>query len=174
VRKVWEVSESGSTFAPFAPEQSIPVREPLSVADAYVGKVLPPGQLMKARARLDKKAELQLARWFALITLACFVVGGVLFDVSRADTFARWLSGAFDRLATAAAVTWVVSYLNYHFYLRDIESKPIVDWQPGFLAGTKFGYHLAVIARQTMRVLGSSSREITSSNSGANPTANPL
>jgi len=129
VRKVWEVSESGSTFAPFAPEQSIPVREPLSVADAYVGKVLPPGKLMKARARLDKKAELQLARWFAFITLACFVVGGILFDVSRADSRVRWLSGAFDRLATAAAVTWVVSYLNYYFYLRELESKPIVDWQ---------------------------------------------
>ncbi|MET0398919.1 MAG: hypothetical protein ABW277_19160 [Longimicrobiaceae bacterium] len=129
VAKVWQNSGPGNLFEPFSPGHNVPVREPRSTTDAYVGEILPPGPRLKQRARADKSAELKTALWVSIATGACFVTGLLLFLVSSPDSGLRWVSGAFDRLATTGAATAVVSYLSYLFHLRELQRKPIIDWK---------------------------------------------
>lgn len=131
VEKIWLSSNDDSTalFRPFTSSHSIPVREPRSTTDAYVGEILQPGPRLVSRARKDKKTEVRVALWSFVGTAICFVAGFVLFLCSQPEGTLRWISGAFDRLATTGAATAVVSYLSYRFHLQDLQRKPIIDWK---------------------------------------------
>ena len=129
VDKVWLNSGPDKMFEPFSPGQNIPVREPRSTTDAYVGEILPPGPRIRERARTDKRTELRIVNVAAFVTLISLVIGFTLFIVSSPDGTLRWVSGFFDRLTTTSAMTGVVSWLSYYFHFKDLQRKPIVDWK---------------------------------------------
>lgn len=129
VAKLWDEAGPDKKFKEFASGHTIPVREPLSTTDAYIGEVLPPGPKLKELAKRGKSIELKISKWSLIVTVLCFVLGGVLYYNSKSDSLARWWSGVFDRLATTGAATAAVSYLNYLFHLHDLKRKPIVDWK---------------------------------------------
>jgi hypothetical protein len=129
VAKLWDEAGPDKKFKEFEAGHTIPVREPLSITDAYIGEVLPPGPKLKELARRGKSIELKIAKWSIIVTILCFLAGGLLFYFSQPDSMKRWWSGVFDRLATTGAATAAVSYLNYLFHLHDLQRKPIVDWK---------------------------------------------
>lgn len=129
VARLWEQAGPDKMFQEFALGHTIPVREPLSTTDAYIGEVLPPGPKLKELARHGKSIELKIAKWSLIVTALCFLAGGILFYLSTADSVMRWSSGVFDRLATTGAATAAVSYLNYLFHLHELQRKPIIDWK---------------------------------------------
>ena len=129
VQKVWESAHESGLFMPFKEGQRIPVREPLITSNAYYGEILPPGNELIVKARRDKNIEIKVAQIALYTALSCLAIAFVTFYWSRPDTAVRWLSGFFDRLATTAAATSVVSYLNYYFHLKNLQSKPYVDWK---------------------------------------------
>jgi len=129
VDKVWLNSGPDKMFEPFSSGQNIPVREPRSTTDAYVGEILPPGPRIRERARADRRTELRIVNVAAGVTLLSLVVGFALFIISDPNGNLRWVSSFFDRLATTAAMTGAVSYLSYYFHFRDLQRKPTVDWK---------------------------------------------
>ncbi len=129
VQKIWKNSGQEHLFEPFTHGHSIPVREPHSTTDAYLGEILPPGGRLRERAKRDKKSELRVARWAVIVTVACFLIGLILYLFSDPNSFLRWVSGAFDRLATTGAATAMVSYLSYLFHLQELSRKPVIDWK---------------------------------------------
>jgi hypothetical protein len=129
VTKLWDAAGPDKLFKEFSTGHTIPVREPLSTTDAYFGEVLPPGPKLKELAKLGKSIELKIAKWSLVATTLFFLVGGLLFYLSMADSTLRWFSGVFDRLATTGAATAAVSFLNYLFHLHALQRKPIVDWK---------------------------------------------
>lgn len=128
VAKIWQEVNSAKLFEPFTPTHRIPVREPNSTTDAYIGEILVPGPRLKDRAKKDKKTELKLGNWAIIGTAICFAGGLALFTVSQPESLLRWVSSAFDRLATTGATTAVVSYLSYYFHVWELQRKPIIDW----------------------------------------------
>jgi hypothetical protein len=129
VAKVWESSGSGKLFTAFPSHCIVPVREPLNTSDAYLGEVLPPGPLLKQRAKEDKKTELKIFWVMLFATLLAFGLGFTLFFLSSPEHVVRWISSAFDRLATTAAATAAVSFLSYYFHLHELQRKPMIDWK---------------------------------------------
>ena len=80
-------------------------------------------------AKLDRRTELRLFWMMLIATGVFFVIGFVLYVLSSPEGWLRWVSGAFDRLATTAAATAAVSYLGYLFHLRELRQKPVIDWK---------------------------------------------
>jgi hypothetical protein len=129
VSKLWKNVGSEGIFKPFVKGHKIPIREPQSTDDAYSGEIMPVGESLKERAKEEIGNELRIGFWRLIITIFCLSAGLLLFIFSNNETWVRWLSGFFDRLATTGAATALVSYLSYYFYMRDLERKPIIDWK---------------------------------------------
>jgi hypothetical protein len=108
----------------------IPVREPGSTSNAYIGLVcLPADPALKQKAKQDKFLERKTA-YLSIIAMTVFsVVGFYLFFISSSDTGLRWVSGFFDRFATTFAATAALSFANYKFYLSKLKNQPIISWK---------------------------------------------
>jgi len=129
VLKIWKSCGPGKLFQSFSTNHIIPVREPLSTSEAYFGEILSTGELLKQRAKADKKTEIRICWIMFFAALSCSGIGYILLDLYSSANSTRWFSGVFDRLATAALATAAVSYLNYFCHLSDLRRKPIIDWK---------------------------------------------
>jgi len=125
---VWEAAGPDKVFREFPEGATVPVREPRSTNEAYVGVILARRSRRRERARAEKGTERKLAFGGLLATAMSLLAGYVLFYSSTPGSYVLWLSGFFDRLATTALATSAVAYLQYWFHLRDLERKPIIDW----------------------------------------------
>lgn len=129
VDRVWDEASAGRLFEKFSQGHRIPVREPNSTTDAYIGEILSPGPLLKDRAKKDKQTELKLGKFSLIATFIFFIIAFYLFITSAPDSLPRWTSGVFDRLATTGATTALLSYLSYFFHAWELKIKPIIDWK---------------------------------------------
>ena len=129
VTRAWPKCGPEKLFRMFTDDQTIPVKEPNSIHEVYVGVVLAPGEAMEQRARSDKKLELRIAKYALGASAILTVIGVVLFLLSKQESVVRWLSGATDRLATTALATMALSWLNFRVHLAELQRQPVVDWR---------------------------------------------
>jgi len=129
ITSVWENSGPEKLFHKFELGHRIPVREPLSTNDAYVGEVLGTTKARVMRAKEEKRSELRIAFFAAVTALVCTIGGIYTFLHSKPEDFVHWIGGALDRIATVALVTAAVSWLGYRFRRQELEEKPTINWQ---------------------------------------------
>jgi hypothetical protein len=129
IENVWDNAGPDRLFDFFKLNHPVPVREPLSTNDAYRGIVLGPRKARVAYAKEIRKFE-RLIGWSGLVVFGiCTAAGWYFFMHSKSDEFKRWLSGAFDRFATAALATAAVSFLGYWFKRQELIETPVIKWE---------------------------------------------